>query len=116
MSQPIQPDRSFEPTVVGHTGARVDIRERAAWAINGWLGVLVALVCAGATWWLVQHSHQLISIAPGVATVLILTSLVIVQPGQTSVVRFFGSYVGTVRGTGLTWILPLSDRRKVGRE
>jgi regulator of protease activity HflC (stomatin/prohibitin superfamily) len=44
---------------------------------------------------------------------VILTSLVIVQPGQTSVVRFFGSYVGTVRRTGLSWILPLSDRRRV---
>jgi regulator of protease activity HflC (stomatin/prohibitin superfamily) len=28
-------------------------------------------------------------------------------------VRFFGSYVGTVRRTGLSWILPLSDRRNV---
>ena len=27
--------------------------------------------------------------------------------------RFFGSYVGTVRHTGLSWILPLSDRRKI---
>ena len=45
--------------------------------------------------------------------VVILGSLVIVQPGQTRVVRFFGSYVGTVRRTGLSWILPLSDRRNV---
>ena len=36
---------------------------------------------------------------------LILSSLVIVQPGQTKVVRFFGSYVGTVRRTG-----PVVDR------
>jgi regulator of protease activity HflC (stomatin/prohibitin superfamily) len=36
-----------------------------------------------------------------------------VQPGETRVVRFFGSYVGTLRRTGLSWILPLSDRRKV---
>ena len=27
--------------------------------------------------------------------------------------RFFGSYVGSVRRTGLSWILPLADRRKV---
>jgi regulator of protease activity HflC (stomatin/prohibitin superfamily) len=42
-----------------------------------------------------------------------LASLVIVKPGETRVVRFFGSYVGTVRRTGLSWILPLSDRRNV---
>ena len=45
--------------------------------------------------------------------VVVLASLVIVQPGETRVVRFFGSYVGTVRRTGLWWILPLSDRRNV---
>jgi regulator of protease activity HflC (stomatin/prohibitin superfamily) len=45
--------------------------------------------------------------------VVILASLIIVQPGETRVVRFFGSYVGTVRRTGLSWILPLSDRRNV---
>ena len=50
---------------------------------------------------------------PVVATVVVLTSLVIVQPGQTKVVRFFGSYVGTVRRTGLWWILPLADRRSL---
>ena len=44
---------------------------------------------------------------------IILASLVIVQPGQTRVVRFFGSYVGTVRRTGLSWIVPLTDRRNV---
>jgi regulator of protease activity HflC (stomatin/prohibitin superfamily) len=50
---------------------------------------------------------------PIVVGVVILASLVIVQPGQTRVVRFFGSYVGTVRRTGLSWTLPLSDRRSV---
>ena len=44
---------------------------------------------------------------------MILTSLVIVQPGHTKVVRFFGSYVGTVRRTGLWWIVPLADRRSL---
>jgi regulator of protease activity HflC (stomatin/prohibitin superfamily) len=52
-------------------------------------------------------------IAPAAVALIILTSLVIVQPGQTRVVRFFGSYVGTVRRTGLSWILPLTDRRSV---
>jgi regulator of protease activity HflC (stomatin/prohibitin superfamily) len=48
-----------------------------------------------------------------VAVVVILRSLVIVQPGQTKVVRFFGSYVGTVRRPGLWWTLPLTDRRSM---
>ena len=33
--------------------------------------------------------------------------------GHTKVVRFFGSYAGTVRRTGLSWIVPLADRRNL---
>ena len=62
---------------------------------------------------LAQHSVKGVVAVPIVVAVVILASLVIVQPGQTRVVRFFGSYVGTVRRTGLSWILPLTDRRNV---
>jgi regulator of protease activity HflC (stomatin/prohibitin superfamily) len=89
----------------------VDIHERPAWAISGWLGLLIAAACAAATVLLARSSSPAVAIAPAVVGGLILTSLVIVQPGQTKVVRFFGSYVGTVRRSGLRWILPLADRR-----
>jgi len=110
MSQAVQPYRQPEATPVGHSGARVDIHERPAWAISGWAGVFVVAACiavavllAGSVW----------IIAPIVIGSLVATSLVIVQPGHTKVVRFFGSYVGTVRRTGLWWILPLADRRSL---
>jgi regulator of protease activity HflC (stomatin/prohibitin superfamily) len=113
MSHAVQPYRQPEAAPVGHSGTRVDIRERPAWAINGWAGVLVVAVCIGAVIVLAQSSVAALAIAPGLAAVLIATSLVIVQPGHTKVVRFFGSYVGTVRRTGLSWILPLADRRSL---
>ena len=113
MNEPVQQYRSPEATPVGHAGIRVEIRERPAWAISGWLGVLVIAACVAAIVVLVQHADAVIAIAPILVAVVILGSLVIVQPGQTKVVRFFGSYVGTVRRTGLYWILPLSDRRNV---
>ena len=50
---------------------------------------------------------------PLVVAVLVITSLVIVTPGQTSVVQFFGRYVGTVRRPGFWWVLPLTVRRRV---
>jgi len=113
MSQSVQPYREPEATPIGHSGTRVQIRERQAWAANGWLGVLVVAACIAAIYALVQDSDTTIAIAPAIVAIVILASLVIVQPGQTKVVRFFGSYVGTVRGTGLSWILPLTDRRNV---
>src|ERR1700736_730460 len=110
MSQDVQQYRPPEATPVGHAGTRVNIHERPAWAISGWAGVLVVAACiavavllAGSAW----------IIAPIVIGSLVATSLVIVQPGHTKVVRFFGSYVGTVRRTGLWWIVPLADRRSL---
>jgi hypothetical protein len=113
MSQEVQPYRQPEAIPVGHSGTRVEIHERPAWAISGWLGVLVVAACIAAVVVLAGTSTPAIALAPGAVAVLILTSLVIVQPGHTKVVRFFGSYVGTLRRTGLWWIVPLADRRSL---
>jgi hypothetical protein len=110
MSEPVQPYRQPEATPVGHSGARVDIHERPAWAISGWAGVLVVAACIAAA---VLLAGSAWIVAPLVIGSLVGTSLVIVQPGHTKVVRFFGSYVGTLRRTGLWWILPLADRRSL---
>jgi regulator of protease activity HflC (stomatin/prohibitin superfamily) len=113
MSQPVQPYREPEAEPVGHSGTRVVIQERPAWAISGWLGVLVVAACIGAAILLANSSVPGVTVAPIVIGAVILTSLVIVQPGHTKVVRFFGSYVGTVRRTGLWWVAPLADRRSL---
>ena len=110
---------STEPAVevaavpVGHQGARVEIEERRAWAFNGWLGVLVML--AGIALAIVGGSSNTPALAAiGIlVAVLVFSSLVIIPPGQTRVVQFFGKYVGTVRQAGLTWVMPLTTRRGV---
>ena len=113
MNQAVQPYRQPEATPVGHSGTRVVIQERPAWAITGWVGVLVFAACIAAAILLGGSSETGLAAVPIVVGVLVLSSLVIVQPGHTKVVRFFGSYVGTVRRTGLSWILPLADRRSL---
>jgi regulator of protease activity HflC (stomatin/prohibitin superfamily) len=104
---------SDEAKPVGHAGARVDISERPAWAITGWAGVVAIAACIGACFPLASSSAPGWMAAPIALAVIVLTSLVIVQPGHTQVVRFFGTYVGTVRRTGLWWIVPLADRRSL---
>jgi hypothetical protein len=113
MSQDIQQYHEPEATPVGHSGTRVVIQERPAWAISGWAGVLVIAACIAGAILLGGSSVPALAAAPVIVGVLVLTSLVIVQPGHTKVVRFFGSYVGTVRRTGLSWVLPLADRRNL---
>jgi regulator of protease activity HflC (stomatin/prohibitin superfamily) len=113
VSQEIQQYRQPKATPVGHSGTRVVIQERPAWAISGWIGVLLIAVCVAAAILLGSGSTPGWAAAPIVVGAMIASSLVIVQPGHTKVVRFFGNYVGTVRRTGLWWILPLADRRRL---
>jgi regulator of protease activity HflC (stomatin/prohibitin superfamily) len=113
MSQDVQQYRQPEATPVGHSGTRVVIEERPAWAISGWLGVLVIAACIAAAILLGSSSIPGLAAAPIVIGTVIFSSLIIVQPGHTKVVRFFGSYAGTVRRTGLAWIVPLADRRNL---
>jgi len=104
------PPIAAEP--VGHRGARVQISEHPALAVTGWLAVVVLGRCVYATVVAAQHRNGWLWL-PLVASVLIITSLVIVTPGQTSVIQFFGRYVGTVRRPGFWWVLPLTVRRGV---
>jgi regulator of protease activity HflC (stomatin/prohibitin superfamily) len=105
---------STDPALAsGLPRSSVDIRERPAWAISGWFGVLFIAACIAAAVLIAQTSVKAALVAPIVAAVIVFASLTIVQPGETRVVRFFGRYVGTLRRSGLSWLLPLSDRRGV---
>jgi regulator of protease activity HflC (stomatin/prohibitin superfamily) len=102
-SEPVKP--------VGHAGARVEISERPAWAVSGWFGVLLVLICIGVCIPLSGSSVPGLIAIPVFVVVVIASSLTIVQPGQTKVIRFFGNYVGTIRRPGLWWTVPLTDKR-----
>src|SRR5215469_15460042 len=112
MSEQEQPNSVVEP--VGHHGARVDIQQRQAAMISGWLGVVALFGLAVATYAAIQTQAGGWAITlPIIALVLVATSFVIVSPGQSRVVQFFGTYVGTVRRPGLWCVWPVSVRRAV---
>jgi hypothetical protein len=100
------------PQPVGHQGARVDIAQRRALALNGWFGVIVLAVCGYGMYLSAKHDPGIIWL-PILVFVLVATALVIVPPGQTSVVQFFGRYVGSVTKPGFWWVFPLTVRRSV---
>lgn len=74
--------------------------------------MLLLAICAYGSYLAIVHDHGILWL-PLLIFVLVITSLVVVPPGQTSVVQFFGSYVGTVRRPGFWWVLPLTQRHKV---
>jgi hypothetical protein len=113
MSQTDQPNQPLQAAPVGPSGTRVQIQEHEAWTISGWYGVLVIALCIGSAILISNTAEKGFVAIPIVVAVVVLGSLVIVQPGQTRVVQFFGSYVGTVHKTGLSWIRPLTKHRDV---
>jgi hypothetical protein len=103
---------SPDPRPVGHQGARVEIAQRQALAVSGWLGVVVLAACVVGTIIAAEGSSGIVWL-PIVVFVVVITSLEIVTPGQTAVVQFFGRYVGTVVRPGFWWVLPLTLRKRV---
>ena len=67
---------------VGHEGVRVEIAERHAFAVSGWLGVLAVAACILVTNYALRHGPAWAWV-PIVVGLVIVVSLVVVAPGQT---------------------------------
>jgi regulator of protease activity HflC (stomatin/prohibitin superfamily) len=81
--------------------------------INGFIGLLLILAAVAIGIWLLVQEV----IAPGVILIFVAfifaSTITVVQPNEASVITFFGSYVGTIRKSGLWLIIPFSIRKKI---
>jgi regulator of protease activity HflC (stomatin/prohibitin superfamily) len=101
------------------------ISEKAAPTVSGLIALLVVLIIAAVdVWWMIQVVVDApnpdappplfwAAFAIFVVDMLLASGLAIVAPGDTKVVQFFGSYIGTIRKTGLRMTYPLTSRAKV---
>lgn len=87
--------------------------EKKAWAINGYLALILilALLIGGIA--LITQGHFLIGILLIVAAIILASGILVVQPNKSYALVFFGSYVGTVREPGLWLSIPLTARKGV---
>jgi len=92
--------------------AATPIAEHAAWDLPGWIPLIVA-VAAIITAVVVRGFGSAPHVVLIVVAVVLLLGLVPVAPGRARVVALFGRYSGTVRTTGLRWVIPLTTRRQV---
>jgi regulator of protease activity HflC (stomatin/prohibitin superfamily) len=92
---------------------RVEVSERPALAVNGWLTVLVIFALTAVAVLLGLNMPGWPAAIPVVVIVIAASTLTIVSPGQSRVVLFFGSYVGTLRHPGLHSVLPLTAKRSL---
>lgn len=99
------------------------MRERNAIAIPGLVMVVVVIALFVAAAMLLIRSvgpgdevsavglvgGVLLALAAGIAS----SGFVVIQPNQSAVVTFLGSYLGTVHTSGFAWTWPLTERRIV---
>jgi len=98
-------------------------QEREAFAINGWMMLILNLVLlfGAATWfiWLIKHageSHEdpgallLAPILIAALAVFLLKGHFTLQPNEARVLILFGAYKGSVRQSGFWWANPLYSR------
>lgn len=87
--------------------------EKRAWTINGFIGVLGALVLLGLSIYAFVINQIVLGSVFSIITVILASGIRVVQPNEARTVIFFGNYVGTVRQPGLWYVLPLSYDRKI---
>src|SRR5699024_4080861 len=89
------------------------IYERKAWAMNGFVGiVIIAILLAGTVLGLINEQFILGGICLIIAIVL-GSGITLVQHNQAVVVIFLGKYMGTVRREGIVVTIPFSMRRTI---
>ena len=110
------PARTAEPT------AAPPPAEREAWSIPGFVGLVfgwaglavgIGLLVSAYTKSSGRGAASLWGWLVLLAGALLLAGLVQVVAGEARVVQLFGRYQGTVRTAGLTFVNPLTKRRKV---
>jgi regulator of protease activity HflC (stomatin/prohibitin superfamily) len=104
-------------------GAQDGTTEQRIFTLPGWGMAAVLLVVAAVGAILLAVFAALGGAAPGAGigagiALLVLAAigargLIVLQPNQARVATFFGSYAGTLRRPGLSWINPLTARRTV---
>ncbi|MBA9083612.1 regulator of protease activity HflC (stomatin/prohibitin superfamily) [Fontibacillus solani] len=91
-------------------------KEKEISYLNGFVALLFIIAIGGASGYLISLQETLpvlIGIAAGVIALILLTGLTVVQPNQSSVITFFGRYLGVIRKSGFYLSIPFSSRKKV---
>ncbi|TXK77566.1 SPFH domain-containing protein [Paenibacillus sp. N3.4] len=89
------------------------MKETKAWSLNGFIGLILFLIGAGFGIYLLTQDQVAIGVTLIILGILFVSTITAVQPNEASVITFFGSYLGTIRKSGLWLIVPFSSRKKI---
>lgn len=96
------------------------MKEKEAFHVNGYLGLLGAIIIGLISLWLMfvgftRNFPVILTIGIILFLIVILfsTSLTIIQPNEAKVLTFFGNYIGTIRDAGLFMTVPFTNKETV---
>ena len=96
------------------------MKEKAAFHVNGYLGLLGAIIIGIISLYLMRVGFECkfpllltIGIILFLIVILFSTSLTIIQPNEAKVLTFFGNYIGTIRDAGLFMTVPFTNKETV---
>ncbi len=101
-----------------------DVREFTARSVGGGLALLLGLAGVAAGAGLIVTGAVLTAVAAkasliaagvllALASIIAMSGLNTIAPGEARVVQLFGRYRGTIRTDGLRWVNPLTSREKI---
>nr|WP_304251641.1 SPFH domain-containing protein [Limosilactobacillus gastricus] len=88
------------------------MKEKNVFHINGYAGLLIALILLALSIW-TFFSSIVLAVILFILSFILSSGLVIVQPNEAVVLTFFGSYLGTIREPGLFMTIPFTMHQKV---
>ncbi|MFW6598847.1 SPFH domain-containing protein [Propionibacteriaceae bacterium Y2011] len=118
VAERIDPPEGTTVNAAGGVTPRIDVKEKAAFAMNGFLAwVFIALLWVVGIGWgiftVVNDGFPAPSIVIILVALLLGSSVTVIQPGQAKVLQFFGRYVGTVRRQGLVLTVPWTSKKSM---
>lgn len=96
------------------------MKEKNAFHVNGYLGLLLTIIGALLGAWLVwngsRNSSMGMIVLGGIILLVVIifcTTLTIIQPNEAKVLTFFGNYIGTIRDAGLFMTVPFTEKQRI---
>ena len=88
--------------------------EKSAFKINGFVILILVLALIGAAVYCFIATPALTAwgVTACVIAVILCCGLVVVFPIKVAVLTFFGKYTGTVKDTGIWFVIPFSIAKK----
>jgi len=88
--------------------------EKEAFKINGFMMILVDLIVAAiAVFFLVSKESEVAGIIFAILVALTFNGFIEVQPNESKVLIFLGTFIGCVKDSGFFWVNPFSIKIKV---